>query len=364
MAQQHKSKAILNTAASSAVGKMLICCAELEGLETINIVRRPEHAEDLRKLNVGVVFLESDEDLPAKIAAACVRLSCTVAFDCKGGSLTPLIVNAMPTGSHIYLYGELGGDIGPGISAHSLITQHKSLHGFSVFDYTANLSQISLMGLHSKISTYLPSALSTRIASRYALDMSNDAIGSYVRNMSAGKILLMPDPSYQLEDVQPLPFPSPPDYQGPTNPSADVTDVADIELLLAPEALELLAMEDTLQGAVMQPDVVAEVEAPSTASEPPSDIDADAYGMTPELVELLVTVHTMMINAGRVFRRGEHTVEEWVSRFEHCNIGSITQGIVVPKRIWLTFWSEIIRSGYDESVVFAEIQLLLEHLTF
>ena len=155
----------------------------------------------------------------AKIAAACVRLSCTVAFDCKGAYTNNRILlisssnkeflecqrldrwipnpadcerdanwlahlplrragrrhrtrHLSPLPHHAGLSIGLTVKLRLALSSCILRSQHKSLHGFSVFDYTANLSQISLMGLHSKISTYLPSALSTRIASRYALDMS------------------------------------------------------------------------------------------------------------------------------------------------------------------------------------------------
>jgi hypothetical protein len=61
--------------------------------------------------------------LQEKVQAACLRLECSVAFDCKGGAFSPLLLNALPSGSHFYLYGDLEGDVGAGITARSLINQ-------------------------------------------------------------------------------------------------------------------------------------------------------------------------------------------------------------------------------------------------
>jgi NADPH2:quinone reductase len=49
MTKEHKAKAVINTAASSQLGKMFIRLCAKEGIETINLVRKDENITSLKK---------------------------------------------------------------------------------------------------------------------------------------------------------------------------------------------------------------------------------------------------------------------------------------------------------------------------
>eukprot|EP00298_Acanthocystis_sp_HF-20_P005604 c15716_g1_i3.p1 GENE.c15716_g1_i3~~c15716_g1_i3.p1 ORF type:complete len:418 (+),score=172.30 c15716_g1_i3:24-1256(+) len=198
IASTHKSKALLNTVAGT-LGKMLIEIAIKEGYEIITIVKSQQMADEFRQLGKGIAFAEDDEDMPDKVRAMCLRLDCTVAFDCKGGQITPLLLDVLPPNSHLYLYGNLDGEVAAGINPNFLIEQNKHIHGFSLPNYLATLNNITLMSMKSKILALGSTTLSSTVQARFNLDQCAQAILFYANSIDSGKCLLMPDPQYQLD---------------------------------------------------------------------------------------------------------------------------------------------------------------------
>eukprot|EP00298_Acanthocystis_sp_HF-20_P005603 c15716_g1_i2.p1 GENE.c15716_g1_i2~~c15716_g1_i2.p1 ORF type:complete len:282 (+),score=125.41 c15716_g1_i2:31-876(+) len=129
----------------------------------------------------------------------CLRLDCTVAFDCKGGQITPLLLDVLPPNSHLYLYGNLDGEVAAGINPNFLIEQNKHIHGFSLPNYLATLNNITLMSMKSKILALGSTTLSSTVQARFNLDQCAQAILFYANSIDSGKCLLMPDPQYQLD---------------------------------------------------------------------------------------------------------------------------------------------------------------------
>ncbi len=78
-------KALVHTAAASNLGQMLnkICIAD--GIDLVNIVRKPEQAELLKKLGAKYVVNSSDESFIGDLTEALAETGATVAFDATGG---------------------------------------------------------------------------------------------------------------------------------------------------------------------------------------------------------------------------------------------------------------------------------------
>src|SRR5437879_3651373 len=121
-------KALVHTAAASNLGQMLnkICIKDNVGL--VNIVRKPEQADVLRKIGVAYVCDSSSPTFMDDLIAALVATGATVAFDAiGGGTLAGQILTAMEiaanktakeysrygstTHKQVYIYGGL--DRGP-----------------------------------------------------------------------------------------------------------------------------------------------------------------------------------------------------------------------------------------------------------
>ena len=91
-------KALVHTAAASNLGQMLnkICIKDQVGL--VNIVRKPEHADVLKKIGATHVCNSSSPTFMDDLTAALVTTGATVAFDAiGGGTLAGQILTAMET---------------------------------------------------------------------------------------------------------------------------------------------------------------------------------------------------------------------------------------------------------------------------
>lgn len=89
-------KAIVHAAAASNLGQMLnrVCIAD--GIDLVNIVRRDEQADLLRKQGAQIVLNSSDENFKDQLVDALCETGATIAFDpIGGGKLADTIINAM-----------------------------------------------------------------------------------------------------------------------------------------------------------------------------------------------------------------------------------------------------------------------------
>lgn len=88
--------ALVHTAAASNLGQMLVKICLADGIELVNIVRRPEQAELLRSIGAVHVCDSSQDGFHDDLTAALVATSATVAFDATGGGrLASQILSAM-----------------------------------------------------------------------------------------------------------------------------------------------------------------------------------------------------------------------------------------------------------------------------
>mmetsp|Transcript_12500 Transcript_12500/g.12572 ORF Transcript_12500/g.12572 Transcript_12500/m.12572 type:complete len:225 (+) Transcript_12500:145-819(+) len=124
-----KHKAAIQTAAASSLGKMMVKWGERNKFPIINIVRRAEQVEMLKKL--GSIYILNSTSLKFKeeLSDLCKLLQPTIAFDAVSGELTGIIMNAMPDNSIHYVYGALSGQDISGINTRGLYFGNKLLGG-------------------------------------------------------------------------------------------------------------------------------------------------------------------------------------------------------------------------------------------
>lgn len=115
--------ALVHTAAASNLGKMLVRICAADGVGLVNIVRRAEHADELRGLGATHVVVSTEPDFAEQLTEAIRETGATLGFDAiGGGTLAGDILNAMeraqppleswtPYGStvnkQVYIYGSL-----------------------------------------------------------------------------------------------------------------------------------------------------------------------------------------------------------------------------------------------------------------
>src|SRR5207248_10851014 len=95
---------VIQNAANSAVGRLVIQIAKANQWRTINLVRRPELIDELRALGGDFVFLD-DDDVKGQIATATGGAPMRLALNCVGGDSALRLANALAPGGTLVTYG-------------------------------------------------------------------------------------------------------------------------------------------------------------------------------------------------------------------------------------------------------------------
>lgn len=95
--KRHGYQSLVNTAAASNVGRMLVRICQEDGLSLVSIVRRPELAAQLRDLGADHVVDSSADDFQSRLVEAIDATGAMACFDAVGGKLAGHILSAMET---------------------------------------------------------------------------------------------------------------------------------------------------------------------------------------------------------------------------------------------------------------------------
>lgn len=190
-ARRNQDKAIVQTAAASALGKMIIRLGKKFGLPVVNVVRRPEQVNVLHAMDAKHVLDSSTADFDSKLRDVCRSLNATIGLDAVAGELTGRVMRAQPKGSRMLVYGGLSlkaCEIDPG----SLIFEGKKLEGFWISAWLAKKNVLAKMRIARQVQSMLGDELKSGVQARVPLSDAVKAIQQYMANMTAGKVLLTP----------------------------------------------------------------------------------------------------------------------------------------------------------------------------
>lgn len=98
---------LLQTAAGSTLGRVVLQIARLRGFKTINVVRRREQAEELRALGADELISTDDEEIVERVKEITGKAGLTKAIDAVGGETGGAIVRALGRGGVMLVYGLL-----------------------------------------------------------------------------------------------------------------------------------------------------------------------------------------------------------------------------------------------------------------
>ena len=192
-AKRRGAQAVLQTAAASQAGRMILRLAQAADVPLVNVVRRPAQVELLRELGATHILDSSEPDFQQQLTAICDRLRVTIAFDAVGGELTGHLLSAMPAGSGVLVYGALSEDACREISPIDLIFQKKWVAGFFLGDWLRQRGMLTILRQSNRVQSLMASGeLQTVIQRRANLEDAVDALLQYKDNMTAGKVLIKP----------------------------------------------------------------------------------------------------------------------------------------------------------------------------
>ena len=192
-----RTPAFVSTAAAGALGRMLGRLARRRNLVVIDVVRRREHLELLRSQGAQHVVDSSEPDFDERLKELVVRLDARVALDAIGGDMTRSLLQVLPHGGRVILYGGLASQATapqPSLARpDDVIFGDKRVEGFYIPNWIARKSLPQLLMLQRRWSSLLGSDLATEIRARVALEDAPDAIAGYTRAMTGGKVLIFPN---------------------------------------------------------------------------------------------------------------------------------------------------------------------------
>ena len=183
------ARAVVQTAAAGALGRMIQRLGTRLGLKIINIVRRTERVTALQAIGAEVVLDSSDSGFESELRRVTHNLGATVALDAVSGEMSATLLRNMPDNSRVVIYGGLSGETVP-VQAGRLIFGGQRLEGFWLSTWIARQRGWAMIRLARRIQKMLANDLRTEVRAVVPLSDASRAVRSYQQDMSAGKVLI------------------------------------------------------------------------------------------------------------------------------------------------------------------------------
>jgi NADPH:quinone reductase-like Zn-dependent oxidoreductase len=192
-AKRSRHRAIVQTAAASQLGRMVLRLARDAGMPLINVVRRQEQEDLLRSLGAEVVLNSESESFEARLREECRRLKATIGFDAVCGEMTGKIMEAMVPGATVLVYGVLSFEPASGLDGRDLIFDRKRLEGFWLTDWIRKAGFLRVFQATGQIQKrFAEGSFATQVRKKLRLEDVPAGILEYQKAMTAGKILIDP----------------------------------------------------------------------------------------------------------------------------------------------------------------------------
>ncbi|MGE5192908.1 MAG: zinc-dependent alcohol dehydrogenase family protein [Deltaproteobacteria bacterium] len=181
---------LLQTAAGSALGRMIIRLGKRLGFKTINVVRRVEQVAELKAIGGDVVIADAGMNLREQVRAATGGKGVRYAVDPVGGATGAAVVGCLAPGGRLILYGTLSNDPLP-LSSRDLIASAATIEGFWLGNWMARQNLIGKLRLVRILTgLILEGVLTSRVGEVFPLKNVADAVRTAEKVARGGKVLL------------------------------------------------------------------------------------------------------------------------------------------------------------------------------
>jgi len=185
-----KGEWLLQSAAGSALGKMIIRLCKADGIRTINVVRRREAVAELKALGGDVVLCSADGPIDGQVRAATGGDGVRYAVDPVGGDTGTEVFQSLGSDSRMLVYGTLSGE--PlRVDPRLMISGKRVVEGFWLGYWMRGRSIPSSLLLFREIAAQVRSGvLATEVGGRFPLDSIGEAVRAAEAVGKRGKVLL------------------------------------------------------------------------------------------------------------------------------------------------------------------------------
>lgn len=180
---------LLQTAAASALGRMIIRLGQAQGFHTINVVRRSEQVGELRDLGADHVLVENDGPLSEQVRRIRPE-GLRYVIDAVGGATGTQATATLAPGGRMLVYGALS-DAPIEVEPRFLITTGARIEGFWLANWSRGQSIPTMLGLFRQVRRLIRDGVATTATARvYSLDQIREAVSHAAQPNRGGKILL------------------------------------------------------------------------------------------------------------------------------------------------------------------------------
>jgi NADPH2:quinone reductase len=181
---------LLQTAAGSALGRMIIRLGQRFDFRTLNVVRRREQAEELLRLGGTAAIATNDEPLEERVAALTGGEGVRYALDAVGGAIGSQVVRVLSRGGRLIVYGTLAGE--PlNVDPRTLMVGQKRIEGFWLSEWVRAQKPWTMLWLFRQIGKLMrEGVLVSDVGKSFALTDIHAAVRQASQPGRQGKVLL------------------------------------------------------------------------------------------------------------------------------------------------------------------------------
>jgi len=183
---------VIQNVANSAVGRLLIVLAHQRGLRTVNVVRRPELADELKQLGADLVIVDGN-DLAARVARETGDAPIRLGVEAIGGAATGRIVDCVASDATVVHYGSMSG-VDPQVDRTNFVYRGVKLTGFMLGRFLARRSAEKIRAIYADLGEQVMAGkLHAPVDTVYPIDKIKDALAHADKGGRNGKILVSPN---------------------------------------------------------------------------------------------------------------------------------------------------------------------------
>ncbi|MFK0114171.1 zinc-dependent alcohol dehydrogenase family protein [Streptomyces sp. NPDC091217] len=185
---------LMQSAAGSELGRMVIRLAKRDGIRTVNIVRRREAAEELKRLGADVVFVSGDGPIDEQVREKIAPEGVKYAIDPVVGEIGTQMFRSLHEDGRMLVYGSLTGEpIRVGEDPRYILAGRRIVEVYWLGYWLKKFSASQTEQLNRDIIELMRAGIvETSTGRKYSLDQINEAVTQAEQTGRKGKVYLVP----------------------------------------------------------------------------------------------------------------------------------------------------------------------------
>lgn len=189
-----KGKWLLQSAANSELGKMVIRIGKKLGFHTINIVRNSEHVDTLKNIGANHVLVWGKDNIREAVHTITLGNGVHYAIDAVAGKIGSEMTFCLAPQAKMIVYGTLSSEPLK-FSSRNLMTPLASIEGFFLTNFFKTLSTFEKIQLLQKTKKLLKDGVfKADIDAIYPMEQVRSAVRHAKRPGHKGKVLIQLNP--------------------------------------------------------------------------------------------------------------------------------------------------------------------------